>query len=145
MKGSQICGSENGVHFIARKLGSKIGGVFFIARKSGVVFLAKIGEICEIGENGVGVGFRGRSGFSGSGWKLGMGKKWEGKMYRRARNVSYPEYSYISCNILFFKILIMGFSSSLSGRFSGRPYTQKPPTTQEKDTIFIFYPAVKTR
>jgi len=24
---------------------------------------------------------------------LGMGKKWEGKMYRRARNVSYPEYS----------------------------------------------------
>jgi len=56
-------------------------------------------------------GNRGRRGFSGSGGKSGEsgdgkfwdGKKGDGKMYRRARNVSYPEYYNISCNILFLR------------------------------------------
>jgi len=91
MKGSQIWGSENGVRFIAGKLGSKIGGGFFIARKSGVVFLIKIGEILKIDKIGVGW----KSGFWLKSWggKFGDGKKRDGKMYRRARNVSYPGYS----------------------------------------------------
>jgi len=59
MKGSQIWGSENGVRFIAGKSGSEIGGGFFIAGKSGVVFLMKFGEISEFG---VGGDFRGRVG-----------------------------------------------------------------------------------
>jgi len=91
MKGSQIRGSGGGVFFIAGKSGSKIGGVFFIARKSGGTFLDKIGEICKIGE----IGENSVSGSEGEKvgmGNLGMGKKWDGKMYRRARNVSYPEY-----------------------------------------------------
>jgi len=64
MKGSQIWGSENGMHFIAGKSGSKIGGVFFIARKSGVTFLMKFGEICKSGKSGSKVIF-------GIGWEIG--------------------------------------------------------------------------
>jgi len=93
MKGSQIWGSGGGVFFIAGKSGSEIGGGFFIARKSGVVFLIKFREICKIRKSGK-TRFWGRKGKK-MGWiKFGIGKKWEGKMYRRARNVSYPSYSY---------------------------------------------------
>jgi len=126
MKGSQIRGSGGGVFFIAGKWGSKIGRCVFYCGKMGVVFLDKFGEI---GKFGVGGDFRGRVGNREKSVevKSGMGKKREGKMYRRARNVSYPSYSINILQYLIFQILIMGFPSSLSGQFSVRPYTKTPP------------------
>jgi len=78
MKGSQIWGSAEGVFFIAGKSGSKIGGVFFIARKSEGTFLDKIGEICKIGKMGSDGDFLvsvKKLGWEILGWeKSGMGK-----------------------------------------------------------------------
>jgi len=73
MKGSQIWGSENGVCFIARKMGVGNRGWFFIARKSGVVFFMKFREIGEIGEiSEIGVRWE-------IGKKVGMVKFGDGK------------------------------------------------------------------
>jgi len=87
--------------FYCEKLGVENRGEKLYCVKSGVCFFPEnLMKSVKSGNRGR-RGFLGRIGFSGSGWRsmkkwgweiLGMGKKWDGKMYRRARNVSYPEY-----------------------------------------------------
>jgi len=100
-----------GAFYCEKNGGRKIGENLYCVKSEGCFFWTNLNKSVKSGNRslrmksgiGVEIGIGGDIGEKVGMRNFGMGKKGDGKMYRRARNVSYPDYSYISCNILFLR------------------------------------------